>query len=68
MECNLIGLIDILNQNDDVRYSIDIMTSLYRDNLICKIISGLICRMLPVSLMNVSLFKGVTIKHVNLSA
>ena len=68
MECNLIGLIDILNQNDDVRYSIDSMTSLYRDNLICKIILGIICRMFPVSLMNVSLFKGVTMKHVNLSA
>ena len=40
MERNLNRIIGILNENDDVRYSIDIMNSLYPDNLICKIILG----------------------------
>ena len=33
----MIGLIGISKKYDDVRYIIDIMSSLYPDNMICKL-------------------------------
>ena len=53
----MIGLIGISKKYDDVRYIIDIMSSLYPDNMICKLIQGSFFRMFLVSLTNECLIK-----------